>query len=32
MDGFSENEIRMDVREISWDSVDWIQLAQDRDL
>jgi hypothetical protein len=23
--------IRMDLREINWGSVDWIQLAQDRD-
>jgi tRNA pseudouridine-54 N-methylase len=23
--------IRMDLREIGWNSVDWIQLAQDRD-
>jgi hypothetical protein len=26
-----EDEIRMNLREISWGSVDWIQLAQDRD-
>jgi hypothetical protein len=26
-----EDGIRMDLREISWRSVDWIQLAQDRD-
>jgi hypothetical protein len=26
-----ENGIRMDLREIGWVSVDWIQLAQDRD-
>jgi hypothetical protein len=26
-----EDGIRMDLREISWGSVDWIQLAQDRD-
>jgi hypothetical protein len=26
-----EDEIRMDLREIGWGSVDWIQLAQDRD-
>jgi hypothetical protein len=25
-----EDGIRMDVREIGWGSVDWIQLAQDR--
>jgi hypothetical protein len=23
-------DIRMDLREIGWDSVDWIHLAQDR--
>jgi hypothetical protein len=27
-----EDGIRMDVREIGWGSVDWIQLAQDWDL
>jgi hypothetical protein len=26
-----ENGIRMDVRDIVWGSVEWIQLAQDRD-
>jgi hypothetical protein len=26
-----EEGIRMDLREIGWGSVDWIQLAQDRD-
>jgi hypothetical protein len=26
------DEIRLDVREIGWGSVEWIQLAQDRDL
>jgi hypothetical protein len=26
-----EDGIRMDVREIVWGSVDWIQMAQDRD-
>jgi hypothetical protein len=26
-----EDGIRMDLREIGWVSVDWIQLAQDRD-
>jgi hypothetical protein len=26
-----EDGITMDVREIGWDSVEWIQLAQDRD-
>jgi hypothetical protein len=26
-----EDEIRMDLREIVWGNVGWIQLAQDRD-
>jgi hypothetical protein len=26
-----EDGIRMDLREIGWGSVDWIQLAQERD-
>jgi hypothetical protein len=26
-----EDGIRMDLRKIGWGSVDWIQLAQDRD-
>jgi hypothetical protein len=26
-----ENGIRMDLREIGWGSVEWIQLAQDRE-
>jgi hypothetical protein len=26
-----EDRIRMDLREIGWGSVEWIQLAQDRD-
>jgi hypothetical protein len=26
-----DDVIRMDLREIGWGSVDWIQLAQDRD-
>jgi hypothetical protein len=26
-----EDAIRMNLREIGWGSVDWIQLAQDRD-
>jgi hypothetical protein len=26
-----EDGIRMDLREIGWESVDWIQLAQNRD-
>jgi hypothetical protein len=25
------DNIKMDLREIEWDSVDWIDLAQDRD-
>jgi hypothetical protein len=25
------NNIKMDLREIEWDGVDWIALAQDRD-
>jgi prophage antirepressor-like protein len=25
------NNIRMDLREIGWDGMDWIDLAQDRD-
>jgi hypothetical protein len=25
-----EDGIRMDIREVGWGSVDWIQLAQDR--
>jgi hypothetical protein len=27
-----EDGIRMDLRETGWRSVEWIQLAQDRDL
>jgi hypothetical protein len=26
-----ENNIRMDLMEIGWEGVDWINLAQDRD-
>jgi hypothetical protein len=26
------NHIKMDLREIGWDGMDWIYLAQDRDL
>jgi len=26
-----EDNIRMDIREIEWEVVDWIHLAQDRD-
>jgi hypothetical protein len=26
-----EDNIRMDLREIRWDGMDWIDLAQDRD-
>jgi hypothetical protein len=25
------DNIKMDLREIGWDSMDWIELAQDRD-
>jgi hypothetical protein len=25
------NDIKMDLGEIGWDSMDWIDLAQDRD-
>jgi hypothetical protein len=25
------DNIKMDVREIGWDGMDWIDLAQDRD-
>jgi hypothetical protein len=25
------DNIKMDIREIGWDGVDWIDLAQDRD-
>jgi hypothetical protein len=25
------NSIKMDLREIGWDGVDWIDVAQDRD-
>jgi hypothetical protein len=25
------DNIKMDIREIGWDGVDWIELAQDRD-
>jgi hypothetical protein len=27
-----ENNSRMDVREMGWEGVNWIQLARDRDL
>jgi len=26
-----ENNIRMDLREVGWGCVDWMELAQDRD-
>jgi hypothetical protein len=26
-----EDDIRMDIREVGWEGVDWIHLAQDRD-
>jgi hypothetical protein len=28
----SDNTSKMDLREIGWDGLDWIELAQDRDL
>jgi hypothetical protein len=31
IDGKWEDNIRMDLREIGWESVDWTYLAQDRD-
>jgi hypothetical protein len=27
-----EDNIKMDLKEIVWEGVNWIQLAQDRDL
>jgi hypothetical protein len=27
----SEDNIRLDLREIGWNGVDWIQVAEDRD-
>jgi len=27
-----EDNIRLDLREIEWDGVDWIHLVQDRDI
>jgi hypothetical protein len=27
-----EDNIRMDITEVGWEGVDWIHLAQDRDL
>ena len=27
-----EDNIKMDTKEIGWDGVDWIHLAQDRDV
>jgi hypothetical protein len=29
--GKPEGNIKMDLREIGWDGMDWIDLAQDRD-
>jgi hypothetical protein len=29
--GWWVNNIRMDLREIGWEDVDWMHLAQDRD-
>jgi hypothetical protein len=26
-----ENNIKMDLREIGWDGMDWVDLSQDRD-
>ena len=26
-----ENDIKMDLREVRWEAMDWIDLAQDRD-
>jgi hypothetical protein len=31
METFPNNNIKMDLREIGWDGMDWIDLAQDRD-
>jgi hypothetical protein len=28
---YGEDNIRMDLRQIVWEGVDWMQLAQDRD-
>jgi hypothetical protein len=28
---YSRENIKMDLREIGWDGVDWIDMAQDRD-
>jgi hypothetical protein len=27
-----EDNIRMDVRELGWEDIDWIDLSQDRDM
>jgi hypothetical protein len=27
-----EDNIKMDIREVGWGDVDWIDLAQDRDM
>jgi hypothetical protein len=31
VDNIDLNNIKMDLREIGWDGVDWIDMAQDRD-
>jgi phage-related protein len=32
LENAEENVIKMNLREIGWDGVDWIDMAQDRDL
>jgi hypothetical protein len=27
----SVDDVKMDIREIGWDGIDWIELAEDRD-
>ena len=29
--GVWEDNIKIDLREVKWDGIDWINLAQDRD-
>jgi hypothetical protein len=29
--GYSEDNIRMNLKEIMWEGVDWMHLTQDRD-
>jgi hypothetical protein len=31
LEGRYKDNVRMDVREIGWEEVDWMHLAQDRD-